>query len=144
MFGHDAVSGGVRRRSKVVAALATPALLLAWMSAFHGLYAEPSVRDAWICLPYSFALGLTPLTSFLSMRRGIEPLYPATLGAAAGAVWGAWGAVVALLWCPLTNARHAIVGHVTPLALLVAVGAWAGKRMLGYAKSLGNPACPRT
>jgi hypothetical protein len=41
------------------------------------------------------------------------------------------------LWCPLTEPRHTLVGHIAPLAMLIVVGALAGGRWLGVARTLG-------
>jgi len=114
-----------------VAALATPVALVAWMPLFHGSYAEPFVRFGWRCLGYDLLMAALPLASLLVLRRGVEPRSPWALGAGLGAVSGAWGGVLVDLWCPLTNLPHVAVGHVLPIALLVAAGALLGQRVLG-------------
>jgi len=43
---------------------------------------------------------------------------------------GSWAAVVVEAWCPLAGPAHLAVGHVLPLALLVAAGALLGRRLL--------------
>ncbi|WP_437994021.1 NrsF family protein [Sorangium sp. So ce145] len=121
-------------RSPVVvllAGLVTPIALTAWTHAFHGTYPEPFARVGWRCLGYTLAMATLPLGSLLTLRRGAEPRSPWALGAAIGAVCGAWAAALVDLWCPLTNLPHVLAGHVVPLGILIAVGALLGRRMLG-------------
>ena len=114
-----------------LAALATPALLIAWMHVFDGSYVEPFVRFGWRCFGYNLLMAALPLVSLLVLRRGAEPRSPWALGAGIGAVCGAWAGVLVDLWCPLTNLPHVLFGHVLPVALLVAAGALLGQRTLG-------------
>jgi hypothetical protein len=113
------------------AALLSPLALSVWMLAFHGTYPETVQRIGLRCLGYTLVMAVTPLAAFLRLRRGVEPRRPSALGAGAGAACGAWAGVVVDLWCPLTAPAHVAVGHVLPLALLVAVGAVVGGRTLG-------------
>jgi hypothetical protein len=114
-----------------IATLLTPVAAFLWLRTFHGTYAEPYERVGHRCLGYTLAIAATPLAAFLRFRRGIEPRRPSALGAAAGAVSGAWAGLVVDLWCPLTAPAHAIVGHALPLVLLIGVGAVLGGRTLG-------------
>jgi hypothetical protein len=122
---------GRRPRVVLVAALATPIALIAWMHAFHGAYAEPFARVGWRCLAYNLVMATPPLGSLLVLRRGSEPRSPWALGAAIGAVCGAWAGALVDLWCPLTNLPHLLVGHVLPLGLLIAAGTLLGGSVLG-------------
>lgn len=121
------------RRPLVIglAALLTPVAVVAWMQIFHGMYFEPFQRVGYRCLILTLAMAAMPLVAFMTLRRGIEPRAPTVLGAAAGATCGAWAGVLVDLWCPLTNVRHSLVGHVAPLVVLIAVGALIGGRALG-------------
>ncbi len=121
------------RRSTILAgaALLTPPLLFAWTRIFYGTYQEPFERVGYRCLAFTLVIAVTPLAAFLFLRRGIEPRRPMALGAMAGAVCGAWAGVVVDLWCPLTNAPHVLLGHIVPVALLIAGGALLGDRLLG-------------
>lgn len=121
------------RRSAWLAAAAilAPLVLLLWMRAFYGTYAEPYERVGYRCLGFTLVMAATPLAAFMRFRRGVEPRRPSILGAGAGAACGGWAGVVVDLWCPLTNPSHALVGHVLPLVLLIAVGALVGSRFLG-------------
>jgi hypothetical protein len=103
-----------------------PFALMGWMSRFHGAYTDPLPVDDWRCFVATLSLAALPLAACLCMRRGQEPLYPATLGATMGAVTGAWSAVVVLLWCPDTSPSHAFVGHALPIVVSTLVGAAAG------------------
>jgi hypothetical protein len=122
---------GRRPAVLLAAALATPLVLIAWMHAFHGSYVEPFSRFGWRCLGYNLLMATPPLGALLALRRGAEPRRPWALGAAIGAVCGAWAGVLVDLWCPLTNLPHVLVGHVAPLALLIALGSLLGRSLLG-------------
>jgi len=112
-------------------AFAFPVALIVWMHLFEGTYTEPYAREGWRCLAYTLAMSALPLGSFLALRRGIEPRGPWALGAAIGASCGASTGVLVDLWCPLTNARHVLVGHVLPIVILVALGTLLGRGVLG-------------
>ena len=114
-------------------ALAAPFVLLGWMHLFDGRYVEPFSRVGWRCLTYTLAMAALPLSAFMVLRRGLEPRGPGQLGAAVGAVIGAWSGVLVELWCPLVNLPHALVGHALPLAVLIAAGALWGRRALDVA-----------
>jgi hypothetical protein len=120
----------------LTAALLAPVAMFAWLAAFHGSYPEPVSRLGLRCLGLTLVIAATPLGTFLLARRGVEPRRPGMLGAAAGAASGALAGVIVDLWCPLTAPAHALVGHVLPLALLVAVGALFGSRLLGLRRSV--------
>jgi len=111
--------------------LGTPIALFAWMQLFAGTYVEPFSRPGLRCMGFTLVAAAVPLAAFLLMRRGIEPRGPMAFGAAIGAICGAWASVAVTAWCPLTNALHALVGHVAPVVLLVLLGALVGKRLLG-------------
>ena len=34
------------------------------------------------------------------------------------------------LWCPVAYLPHVLLGHILPLAIAAAFGAWAGRRLL--------------
>ncbi len=116
----------------LVATTGSPIALYAWMQHFPVWEATPDTEVG--CLLLTLAFAAVPLTSFLMLRRGLEPSHPGMLGGAAGAMSGAWGAVLVLLWCPQTAALHGLVGHVLPLVLLIALGAKIGASTLGIRK----------
>ncbi len=110
--------------------LAGPVLLCLWAHGFHGLYEQPPACDDWPCFALTLLATATPLACFLRIKRGIEPDHPASLGAVAGTMCGAWAGVLALLWCPSTDALHIAIGHALPIALSTAVGLILGRRLL--------------
>jgi hypothetical protein len=112
------------------ASIAGPVLLCAWAYGFHGLYEQPPACDDWPCFALTLLFTAAPLACFLGIKRGIEPDYPATLGAAAGTMCGAWAGVLALLWCPSTDLLHIAIGHALPIALSTAVGLVVGRHAL--------------
>lgn len=118
-------------RLLLLATLACPVALFAWLAQFHGTFPEPPPTPDWQCLVFTLVGAATPLGSFLQLHRGIELERPDLLGAAAGAAAGAWSAVLALLWCPTTNPWHVLLGHVAPIPILTCVGSLLGASMLG-------------
>jgi hypothetical protein len=121
-------------RSLVIATLACPVALFAWMAYFEGAYpplaGSPPAAD-WACLLFTLAGAATPLGCFLGLQRGVELQRPDILGAAAGTAAGAWSGVLAILWCPTTSPWHALFGHVVPITLLTCAGSLLGASMLG-------------
>ena len=124
-------AGSIDERRLVGGAALAPMALFLWMTSFHGTYVEPFEASGFRCLGFTIVIATVPLFGFMLLRRGPSPRSPEALGAIGGAMCGAWAAVVVELWCPLTSAPHALVGHVAPLALLVAAGALVGGRVLG-------------
>jgi hypothetical protein len=122
----------------VIAAMMSPVALFVWMRVFYGTYQEPFHRAGYRCLAYTLIMAVTPLATFLWLRRGVAPSRPSALGAAAGAACGAWAGVIIDLWCPLTAPAHALLGHVLPLTLVIIVGAVLGDRMLGVSRRKGK------
>lgn len=106
-----------------------PIALYAWMRHFPDWGSATSENEV-ACLLLTMAFSAAPLAAFMLMRQGLEPSHPTLLGAAAGAMSGAWGAVLVFLWCPHTGALHALVGHVLPNILLIALGAKIGSSTL--------------
>ncbi len=118
-------------------ALGTPIALFAWTQVFAGTYVEPFSRVGWRCMGITLAAAALPLSTFLLMRRGVEPRRPMALGAAIGAICGAWASVAVAAWCPLTNALHVLAGHVAPVVVLGLLGAGLGRSILGIRQTRG-------
>lgn len=121
-------------RSLVVATLACPIVLFAWMAYFEGAFpplAGSTPGADWICLLFTLAGAATPLGCFMQLHRGVELQRPDMLGAAGGAAAGAWSGVLAILWCPTTSPWHVLLGHVVPITLLTCIGSLLGASMLG-------------
>jgi hypothetical protein len=112
------------------ACIAAPAALVLWIAHFHGAYLDPPVASPLACIVTSLACAALPLGGFLWAKRESEARHPATLGAAIGAVSGAWAGVLALLRCPETAPLHALLSHALPLVITTVVGALAGARVL--------------
>ena len=116
-------------------AAATPGALVIWTSVFHDTYAEPFEGAVAQCLGLTLVIAAIPLFGFMLLRRGASPASPGALGATAGAMCGAWATVIVDVWCPLTSSAHTLLGHATPLALLAALGAVVGARVLARPSS---------
>lgn len=111
-------------------ALGVPALLGAWLTLWHGTYADPFTRSGWRCFAITVLAAPWPFAVLLYAGRRVEPRHPGTSGAALGAAAGVWATVALELWCPLADEAHVLLGHVLPL-LAIALAGWAiGARML--------------
>jgi len=127
--------GGARtvgrpRQALVALASAVPIVTLGWLIVWNDRYSEPSARVGYRCLALTLGLGALLLGAAIVARRRTVATTPSATGAALGAIAGAWAAVAVDLWCPLTNAAHAAIGHVVPMVLLVASGALLGHVVL--------------
>jgi hypothetical protein len=122
----------VGRTGKALAsvALVVPLATAIWLTAWNGRYVEPYQRIGYRCLGLTIA-GATAIAA-VAFTRGARKAVraPALHGAAIAAVAGAWGGVVVDLWCPLTEPRHVLVGHVLPIVVVVLAGALVGWRVL--------------
>ncbi len=115
-------------------AAGVPVALLGLMSALA--IARPELatlhteRVGFKCFALTLAAAALPLVALTALRRASNPVHPRARGAALGAACGACAAVVVVLWCPLVEMRHAVVGHVLPVVVLVALGAFGAAPFL--------------
>lgn len=107
-------------------AIGVPLLTGAWLLLWGTSYVDPYVRTGWRCLSLTAATAPWPLLALYRLSRRLDPLHPHLTGAALGSAAGAWGAVMAEIWCPLADGAHVLVGHVLPLVLLATAGAAFG------------------
>lgn len=107
-----------------------PLVTLLWLGAWNGHYSEPMQRIGFRCLALALSTGGVLLAVALFIQKRTLPGATGVIGAAVGAACAAWAAIFVVLWCPLTNAPHACVGHVLPTLLLSAAGAVFGSRIL--------------
>jgi Negative regulator of sigma F len=121
---------GLPARALLAVVLAAPIATLVWTSAWHGSYFEPFTRVGYRCLAQSLTTGGALLLVTLSLRKRTHPTNPVVVGAAMGAVAAAWSDIFVVLWCPLTNVPHAMVGHVLPILVLSGIGALLGRWFL--------------
>lgn len=110
-------------------AIGVPLLIGAWLVLWHTTYVDPFTRVGWRCFALTALTAPWPFAALAYAGRRVEPRYPATTGAALGAVAGAWAAVMVELWCPLAAHSHVLIGHVLPLFAIVLAGAAVGARM---------------
>ena len=109
--------------------LALPVLVGVWHVLWGSTYVDPFVRTGWKCIFLTMATAPWPFLAVYRASRRIDPRHPGLTGAALGSAAGAWGAVMAAIWCPLSVGSHVLVGHVLPLVLWVGLGAAVGSRM---------------
>lgn len=112
---------------------ASPVVILMWTLRFDG--GGASLHEAVKGLGLGIAVAITPLASFLFIRRGAEPRYPGALGGAAGAMCGACAQVIVLLWHPFTGVGYAAVAHAVPLVALAGIGRVTGGWTLASASA---------
>jgi hypothetical protein len=82
------------------------------------------------CLSISIAVGLLVLFSFTAALRRSAPVASRLRGAAVGAAAGAWAGLSVFVFCPATEVRHLLVGHVLPIGVFTLVGLMAIPRAL--------------
>jgi hypothetical protein len=111
---------------------ASPVVILLWVVRFEG--GPASFEDAAVGMALGIAMAVTPLASFLVVRRGAEPRFTRVLGGAAGAMCGACAQGLVLLWHPFTSVACATVAHALPLVALAGLGRVAGGPMLATAR----------
>jgi hypothetical protein len=129
-LGRGRTMTGRPRPVLVTLSLAVPVLTMLWLVAWSGQYVEPFARIGYRCLGLTLAIGLLLLGTAVVVRRRTVAATPSATGAAIGGAAGAWAGVAVDLWCPLTNAAHAAIGHVAPMLLLVTSGALLGHGVL--------------
>jgi hypothetical protein len=111
-------------------ALGLPVLVGVWHLVWGFTYVDPYVaRVSWPCITLTLATAPWPFLAVYRASRRLDPRHPAITGAALGSAAGAWGAVMAAIWCPLSLGPHVLVGHVLPLVFSVGLGAMVGYRM---------------
>jgi hypothetical protein len=123
-------------------ALGVPVMVGAWLGLWSLVTVDPFVRFGWRCLGLTAATAPWPFAVLVWASRRLDPVSPQLSGAAMGAAAGAWAAVMVELWCPLTSASHVLVGHVSPLLLLVGAGAALGEWTLRL-RRVGTPRASR-
>jgi Negative regulator of sigma F len=82
------------------------------------------------CLAIAVTVGLLVLVSLTAALRRSGPVASRLRGAALGAAAGAWAGLGVFLFCPATDHRHLLVGHVLPIAILTLLGLAAVPRAL--------------
>jgi hypothetical protein len=117
-------------------AMVTPIALIAVATAGSALWPQTidgnsSLLAHVICGALTLLFALGPLVAFAVVNRRTDPIAPSLTGAALGAAAGAWGALGIELFCTRATPVHIFLGHVVPVAVLVAVGAFVGQRLLG-------------
>ena len=109
--------------------IALPLLVGGWLVLWHGTYDDPFTTIGQSCFALTALTAPWPFAALAYASRRAEPRHPGTVGAALGAVAGAWAAVMVALWCPQAGHAHVLVGHVLPLAVLTLAGSAIGARM---------------
>ena len=83
--------------------LALPVLVGLWHLAWGTAYVDPFARVGWRCISLTLATAPWPFLAVYRASRRLDPRHAALTGAALGSVAGAWGAVMAAAWCPLST-----------------------------------------
>ncbi len=127
---------GRSRATLVAVSVAAPLALLAWSLASAAMDSNGSVNGESMhshlgCFVFTLLFAAAPVAALAYVRRGSDPTHPRALGAALGGDAGAWGGMLIDVHCPFTSAVHLTLGHAAPIALLAALGALFGARILG-------------
>jgi hypothetical protein len=125
---------GRSRAELLVLPLALPFALLgsyaSWLLRWP-VAGEVPVTRGLVCLVFTLAMAMAPFALFVRARRDSDPVHPCATGAAIGAMAGAWASVLIDLHCECADLLHVTLGHVLPVAVLAAVGAIVGRRVIG-------------
>jgi hypothetical protein len=121
---------------RIAIAVATPIALIAVAAAGSAVWPQTvdgrsGLEAHLICAALTVFFALGPLVAFALVNRRSDPIAPSLTGAALGAAAGAWGAFGIELFCTRATPVHVFYGHVLPVAVLVAVGALLGHRLVG-------------
>src|SRR5262245_44511615 len=113
----------------------TPLALLAWKIGVTVPFGPQMTvpwpgRPGFRCLGLSLAMAAPLLVALLVLRRRSDPVHPAIAGAALGITAAITAGALVDLWCPVAYLPHVLLGHILPLLLVAAIGAWAGRRLL--------------
>jgi len=121
-----------RSASQLLAtAIVGPLAFISWKlvcSAWFHVAPWPAV--GYRCFALTLLFASPPLVAIVVVRRGLDPLHPASLGAALGVAAGLCAGVLVDLWCPSAEIAHLLLGHLVPIALLALAGALVGLRVL--------------
>ena len=130
---------GRRARWLVAVSIATPVVLFLWMLLWNAQFPQTMTeyigRPGFRCLSFTLAMTAWPLVALSYVRRERNPSAPAAAGAARGVAMGALAGVVVDLWCPIAGPGHVLLGHITPIIILMGLGAAAGRLLTGVRRT---------
>ena len=127
---------GRSRGTLVSVSNAAPIALIAWSLVASGMDpSAPAAGETWVshgvCFVFTLLFAAAPVAALAYVRRGSDPVHPRALGAALGGAAGTWGGMLIDVHCAFTSPLHLTLGHAAPIALLAALGALFGARILG-------------
>jgi len=151
-FGYAALTGlilavllarlarpGARLGAAIAALVATPFAVVVVMAALRLAQAPPETHQAMlmghtsmICPWRIVAIGLPLLAGAVWAVRGLAPTRLGLAGLAAGGCAGALGAMVYSIACNETSAPFLAIWYTLGMALLAALGAASGSRLLRW------------
>ena len=115
--------------------VAIPPAVLAWKIGVTVLF-PPQLMEPWPsrpgfrCLGLSIAMAVPLLLAFVMLRRRSDPVHPGIAGGAFGITAGVFAGTLVDLWCPIAYVPHVLLGHILPLVVVAAFGAWVGRHFL--------------
>ncbi len=92
----------------------------------------PQVVKHAVCLSMALLLCVVLLALASVWFRRSDPWFPQARGASAGAAAGSWVSSVIAIRCTESDPLHVLVTHVTPVVLMVVLGAWLGAKHFGF------------
>jgi len=134
-MGRGQATIGRTTAALIATILAIPPVMLGWKIGVTLLLAPDQMaswpgRPGFRCLGLSIAMALPLLLSFVMLRRRSDPVHPGIAGAAFGITAGVFAGTLVDLWCPIAYVPHVLLGHILPLVVVAALGAWAGRSFL--------------
>ena len=134
-FGRGGTMLGRPRVRLLAVTVVTPFLLFGWMFLWNLSFPETMVawpgRVGFRCLAFTLAMAAWPLVALSYLRRERDPNNASAAGAARGVAAGALAGILVDLWCPIANPAHVLIGHIAPMIILMAIGALAGRVLVG-------------
>lgn len=117
----------------IAVVVGVPLMQLGWVALGNELFPHShracTGRVGNVCLDFSLTLGSMPLLMLAAWRRRANVVHPGWAGATLGTAVGAAVGILIHLSCECTGLMHVLRGHILPVVLLAAFGAFAGLRM---------------
>lgn len=110
-------------------------LIVVWKIAFSSQFPRALVewptRPGFRCLGVTLAVAAVPFAGFMYLWRNTEARHPISTGLLGAYSVGLLATFLTDLWCPVAYPPHLLLGHALPVAILTALGALLGRRLIG-------------
>jgi hypothetical protein len=82
------------------------------------------------CMTMTLIIAAVPMAALVGSRRGCDPVHPACTAMSLAAAVGLWASLSTVLVCPMAGPVHMLFGHILPMALLLAFGAFVLQKVI--------------